>query len=425
MKFGKFGKRLTAAVLTMTMAIQFSATTMQAAAASTTEYMSELILSYGKTDKEAKDWLTKNGYTVLNQNLNQGGEGGSEALSWLGLSSEKRSVYLGYKTTTDPKEAITDMKIMNMNGGYSYQAYEKILEETKQEKEHFLENLMVALNEYRDNYKAGEIKAQIAHDNLNKFKDDDSGQLMGDLLLNSLKSEDEAAYEADPSQHADMVTILMQGNSTCVSEIMQNLALGAGTGETSWLNAALANSGSFDEFFQKFIEERPGLTEDDAIALMTAEYDDYAKMFASSLVGLKNYLSNYTQSGLSIDATPEEADAYFAEHEFESPEMWAGAANLFTTLSNMFYGDVSLINYLVYTEDDFLTDTSLLDSYAEFNLPQRAKLYPFIAEMSAGERTLLEYTALDRMMTMGLMDENTWASTEATLNDPNYGADAF
>ena len=115
MKFKKFGKRLTAAVLTMTMATQFSAPTIQAAAASTTEYMSELILSYGRTDKEAKDWLIQNGYTVLNQNLNQGGEGGSEALSWLGLSSEKRSVYLGYKTTTDPKEAITDMKIMKKN----------------------------------------------------------------------------------------------------------------------------------------------------------------------------------------------------------------------------------------------------------------------------------------------------------------------
>ncbi|MBR4554680.1 MAG: hypothetical protein IKO27_03705 [Ruminococcus sp.] len=86
-------------------------------------YISEVYLSYGDTDEKAKKWLEDNGYEILDQNLNEDAEGG---VSWLGLASKKRSVYLGYKTTDDPDEAITDMRAMNMRGDYSYNEYEKI-----------------------------------------------------------------------------------------------------------------------------------------------------------------------------------------------------------------------------------------------------------------------------------------------------------
>ena len=428
MKWKNIGLKLTTAAVTAAMGLQMAVQPIQAAAAST-QYLSEVIISYGNSDQEAKDWLTQNGYKVVNQNLNEGGEGGSDAFSWLGLASERRSVYLGYKTTTDPDEAITDMKIMNMNGGYSYEAYEKVLQELEQEKAHFLEIIMAALKEYRANYKKGAVKAKIAHDNLNKFKDDDSGQLMGDLLLNTLRTEDEAAWQADPTQHADMVTILMQGNSTCVSEIMQNLAFAADTADDSFVNRAIAAANAeespFDTFFNAYMEQHPGYTKDEAVTELMQLYDDDAKMFASSLVGLKNYLSNYVQSGLTLEATSDEIAAYFTEHEFEDQNTWAGAANLYTLLSNVSYGDLSLAAYLVYSEDDFLTNSALLSGYDTIGLPQRAKLYPLIAQMSAGQRCLLEYTSLDKMLTAGLMDADTWASTYATMQDPSFGVSDY
>ena len=459
--------------MTAILALQNPVMSLHASAAAT-QYLSEVIISYGRTDAEAKNWLTQNGYKVVGQNLNEGGEGGSEALSWMGLASEKRSVFLGYKTTTNPEEAITDMKIMNMNGGYSYEAYEKVLEDTKAEKEHFLENIMAALKEYRENYKkpegtAGRTRAKIAHDALNKFKDDDSGALMGDLLLNTLKSEDEAAWEADPTQHADMVTILMQGNSTCVSEIMQNLSIAADTEDNSWLNRVLGDQGipenpetesdeagdedetetktepeqkteqpeqetetaapaesrqtKFDTFFAEYQAQRPALNKDETAAELIAMYDDDAKKFASSLVGLQNLLDNYTRSELTIAATDEEATAYFKEHEFEDRRIWMTAANLYYTLAELHYGMDSLLDYLVYTDDDYLTDDALLDGYEALGLPQRAKLYPFVAAMSRGQRCLLEYTAMDRLVTMGLTDNSTLKSIAATMDDSEMEAD--
>ena len=424
MKWKNIGLKLVTAAMTGIMGLQMTAQPLQASAAAT-QYLSEVIISYGRTDAEAKNWLTQNGYKVVNQNLNEGGEGGSDTFSWLGLASERRSVYLGFKTTTNPDEAITDMKIMNMNGGYSYEAYEKVLQELEQEKTHFLENIMAALKEYRANYKAGRVKAKIAHDNLNKFKDDDSGQLMGDLLLNTLKTEDEAAWEADPTQHADMVTILMQGNSTVVSEIMQNLAFAADTADDSFVNRAIAaanmDESPFDTFFEAYMAKHPDYTKDEAVTEMMQLYDDDAKMFASSLIGLQNTLASYTQSELSIEASQAEADAYFAEHPYEDATLWASAANLYTVLGQVGYGTSTLLSYLVYPEESFVSGSALLKGYEAFQLPQRAQLYPMIAQMSAGQRSLLEYTAMDRMLTMGLMDADAWSATYATMQDAAFG----
>lgn len=55
--------------------VQTQAPVIASAEQNPTQYISELYLSYGKDDKTAKDWLEKNGYTVIDQNLNEGAEG--------------------------------------------------------------------------------------------------------------------------------------------------------------------------------------------------------------------------------------------------------------------------------------------------------------------------------------------------------------
>lgn len=64
------------------------------------EFISELVVSAAKDEATAKKQLTNLGYTVYDLNINQGGS---------------RYVYMGYKKTKDPKEAIRDIKIYNYN----------------------------------------------------------------------------------------------------------------------------------------------------------------------------------------------------------------------------------------------------------------------------------------------------------------------
>ena len=71
-------------------------------------YLSDLRLIYADSYDEAKQFLANSkleGYQIYNENLNKG--------------SGKIGVWLAYKTTTDIDDAITDIAIMQMGGGYS------------------------------------------------------------------------------------------------------------------------------------------------------------------------------------------------------------------------------------------------------------------------------------------------------------------
>ena len=195
-----------------------------ASADNETLYISEVYLSYGKDAESAKKWLTDNGYTVLEQDLNEDTQGG---ISWTKLSSEKRSVYLGFKTTTNSDDAIRDMRVMNMNGEYSYDEYEKVLENKKAEINSFIADIKTALAEYRANYKYGDVKSKIAHDRMNLLLDDDCENApLGDLLLKPIKEEmSKQEYNKVPTKHADLTTIIMQGNIESVNALMNCLSM--------------------------------------------------------------------------------------------------------------------------------------------------------------------------------------------------------
>ena len=98
--------------------------------AETPDYISEVKVGMGKwnsdDDKKSDEALKAlDGYTVLSDDsgnpvdLNQSAEGG------LGSKGEK-VVYLGYKTTKNRDEAITDLALMNMKGGYDVAEYEAL-----------------------------------------------------------------------------------------------------------------------------------------------------------------------------------------------------------------------------------------------------------------------------------------------------------
>ena len=93
-------KMLTALILTLTFIVMVPLQTVGAAEKG--KYVSEVYVAYGKNADAAKKVLEDKGYTPVEGNLNEGG---------------KTYAMLGYKTTDDPQQAITDLSVMNMNGG--------------------------------------------------------------------------------------------------------------------------------------------------------------------------------------------------------------------------------------------------------------------------------------------------------------------
>ncbi len=124
---------------------------------------------------------------------------------------------MGYKTTDDIRDSITDLAVMNMDGKYSTTEYSEVLKAKEQKVTEMLTDFMAAVREYRVNLKAGKEKAKVVRDILNKLTDDDTGKKMGDLL-NSETLQDkvgikESIKAQNPDKLPDLLTIFMQGKA--------------------------------------------------------------------------------------------------------------------------------------------------------------------------------------------------------------------
>ena len=270
-------------------------------------YVSEVMVGMGETAEEAKKALTDAGFTVLDRNLNEGA--GSA------LKTEK-FVYLGYKTTTDPNEAITDLAVMNMNGGYSFSDYEALMAKYRDSQiKPFIDNFIATIEEYRANYNSdnenNKAKADYAFAILNNIREDDTGGLMGELLLNPTKEElglTDAQYKALPDEEraktVDLTTAMMQGNAQIIMLIEQTLAMAADTNDTTWMER-LSELGP-DGLDEKYAEA--GVRPTDASREMASLYDDAAKKILGGWDELRTGLLDYDRYLSEAEPVPTDAD---------------------------------------------------------------------------------------------------------------------
>ena len=229
MKVLRSVKKIIALVLTFTFIALVPVNTV--AAANTGKYVSEVFVAYGKDAEAAKKTLSDKGFIPVEGNLNEDG---------------KTYAMMGYKTTADPQQAITNLSVMNMNGGYSVTDYKHLLTQQKTNIANFLTGFMPAVKEYRANLKAGKARAVFVHDMLNKYTEDDSGKKLGDLF-NSETLQDklcitESVNAENPDKLPDLITLLMQGNTAVLHSVETLLAVSADSSEGTFLDRFASKS---------------------------------------------------------------------------------------------------------------------------------------------------------------------------------------
>ena len=267
------------------------------------KYISDVRLVYGDSERaalnNAYNLQKKEGYTFLGgdnpYDLNK--DAGTKSL--LKKGANDRVVYMAYKTTDDPTEAITDMAVMNMNGGYSINDYYALLEKYMDSKVvPFLNNFINALEEYRDNYfkkgknTPGHIRADYVRQMLNKLTDDDTGMPMGDLLLNKTRYEMgekqlESLSEEEQKKHADILTILTQASGYATLTIETLITKASDSADTSWLERM--GETTIDDMVEKLSEKNDDWDEEDIYKYLDSQYNDTAK----KLLGEKDQNGKY------------------------------------------------------------------------------------------------------------------------------------
>ncbi len=238
----------------LVLAICFVSCTSVFAASSKERYISELILCSAASADEAEAKLKDQGYKLLvsdnlNENLSEG-------------------MYLGYKSTANPSEAITNISAMNMQGKYSFSDYEILMEKMKENVSATIDGLIPMITSYRNNYKAGAVIATEVYTILNKFYEDDSGKKMGDYLLT-----------CDLSDTTDITKVFMQGCSSFIVDIQQLLFLaGESESDQAWIEK-MASSDP-DYLLDTYLKSYP--TPNKAFSAIAAKYGDTADSIRST-----------------------------------------------------------------------------------------------------------------------------------------------
>ena len=253
------------------------------------DYISEVKIAMG--DKAENDL---EGYTILKDengkviDLNQGAGGG-----W-GSQGDKK-VILGYKTTKNRSEAITDLAVMNMAGGYSVQEYEALIQQRMDSQViPFVRKFQATIDEYRENIQSEDdvnrARAEYVREALNKFTDDDCGGAgLGDLFLNETKFEmgDEAynkLSDAEKNKHCDIVTLFMQADGQMMLVIFSLLTRAADTAEESWIDRF--TSITLDDLLDSY-----DMNSADAKAAAARDFEDDARLVLQNWDAFRKLLS--------------------------------------------------------------------------------------------------------------------------------------
>ena len=371
------------------------------------DYISEVKVGVGETAEEAKAALE--GYNIIETDLNEDAGGG-----W--GSKGDRVVYLGYKTTKNAYEGITDLALMNMKGGYDVEDYEALMNtQMASQIIPLVDMFLSTINEYRANYNSpypgNRQRAEYIHDALNHLTDDDCGGAgLGDLLLNTTKYEmGDAAYDAlsdeEKMQHADILTIIAQSNGQATLMLLNLLTKGADTEENSWLDR-------FKETTYEDMVNAAGLLPSDAQKELAKAYDDDANIILNMWDDFQESLLQTDESTDTIVQLVNENEGNDIRERFNSidglnvdevndfmMELFDKLTDTLTILDNT--SDVAASAYL---ETIPYGDGTMYDffckSYEEI-AADITVLYPMVASLSAGQRAGLEYVSLRELVMMG------------------------
>ena len=305
-------------------------------------YLSDLRLVYADSYEEAKQVLASSklvGYQVLDENLN--------------ANTGKTGVWLAYKTTTNVDDAITDISVIQMGGGYSAGNYQQMIQNSKNDYLAMGEIYLQTIEYFAEAYDAGNFLAKSAYRQLNVYAglDTYTDDRIGDLFV-------ENALTA-----SDLATLFMQGNSYVLKNIRSLLAMGVSYNEEGLhylQRVSLLASGTYSGYVDDAVAD---VTADDIYISDSEDIDVLAALIAPKIATFRNMF--------------EELSVYEDELNYEDEE--------FTDLE-IKYAEYKAVAEMMRAVD-YLNGQSLYDFCMNYsvNTKDYSELYPLAKALNDGQ----------------------------------------
>ena len=190
-------------------------------------YIKSVKLVKAETEQEARAILRaeEETYILLEGNLNQG--------------TGNDGVWMAYTTTTDPEEAIYDIKLMNMKGGFTLTAAEEALKSQESVFTEMAEDLTWLLDEFVEAYEANNPAAQKAYKALNFFR------LVADETTPA--EENGLGYQIVHGglSRTELTELIMYGHADIVDSVVSILTMGIQLRGSNWMER-LSELGPYD-----------------------------------------------------------------------------------------------------------------------------------------------------------------------------------
>ncbi len=420
---------ITSAVLCMTMLI-LAPTQIVASAADNTEkkYISEVKVGMGVTSDQASKELLDEGYTILKDDNGDYADLNKDAgaASPMKAGPNQKIVYLGYKTTADASDAITDLAVMSMEGGYSFEDYEKLMQtHLDTQIKPFVNRFIATLKEYRENLQKPQDSANYKRANyykalLNKLTDDDTGgKPLGDLLVNQTKYEmgDEAynkLSDEEKKNHCDILTLLMQGNGQAVQLMETQLTKASDSSQSTWIDRFKKTS--LEKLTETFKNDNPNMTPSEINKELDKRYNDDAKRLLDKWGYFNDILLNYdiaVQKANKVVKSEAGTEEIKLDSNSSEKDVNEAAAEMYKTEATMVEGGIAAEDIAVHDilEKIEYGDGTMLEFFerdkSEFEDSENIReLYPIVDSLSGGQLAGLDFISIKDMILMAVTDEN-------------------
>ena len=314
---------------------KFAPITAYAATAET--FLSDVALVYEDSAEEAQVAIAGTDWKLFNKDLNPNAD-----------VIYDDGVYLIYKTSTNVEDAITDLRVMDMYGGYSTTNYKQQLEKSRKQYEAKIDELRDVANEFRGLYNAGDDMAELAYRQMNYYQDmqtvggTETNMKMGDFFLNM------------PTDNDKIIQVLFEGNTIIVTNLISLLAVGISG----------ANGETFATRVAQMYEIKDTLSDE--------EYHESAKALAKSFDTIKAKLVRFDALSEQYDLEDDE----MTEEEYTFITEYAMIALL---MEGIEYGDTTLANFIKGTW-------------------ATKDLYPIVAAFTPGQKALVEMGQLETVL---------------------------